>query len=287
MRILILGVNGMIGHVLFNYLSSNSNYKTYGTVRLNNESENLFKNKNNVFTISMKKDAEFIRLIDKISPNLIINCLGIVKQNLSDHNYLSTIYINSLLPHRIAKICSKFFIRLINFSTDCVFSGVRGNYTEDDIPDPIDFYGRTKLVGEVNYGNVLTIRTSFIGHQINSKYGLLEWFLTQKDNCKGFVNAIYSGLPTIEIAKILNDHIIFNKKLIGLYQISGNAINKYELLSLINKIYGLKLNIEKEHKFKIDRTLNSKKFRDATGYKPPNWESLIKKMYKYRGFSNV
>ena len=199
-----------------------------------------------------------------------------VKQNLSDHNYLSTIYINSLLPHRIAKICSKFSIRLINFSTDCVFSGVRGNYTEDDIPDPIDFYGRTKLVGEVNYGNVLTIRTSFIGHQINSKYGLLEWFLTQKDNCKGFVNAIYSGLPTIEIAKILNDHIIFNKKLKGLYQISGNAINKYELLSLINKIYGLKLIIEKEHEVKIDRSLNSKKFEDAT-YKPPNWESLIKK----------
>ncbi len=287
MRILILGVNGMIGHVLFNYLTSNSNYKVYGTFRLNNESENLFKNNKNVFTISMKKDAEFIRLIDKISPNLIINCLGLVKQNLSNDNYLSTIYINSLLPHRIAKICSKFSIRLINFSTDCVFSGVRGNYTEDDIPDPIDFYGRTKLVGEVNYGNVLTIRTSFIGHQINSKYGLLEWFLTQKDNCKGFVNAIYSGLPTIEIAKILNDHIIFNKKLIGLYQISGNAINKYELLSLIKNIYGLKLNIEKEYKVKIDRSLNSNKFKNATGYIPSNWESLIKKMYNYRGFSNV
>ena len=287
MRILILGVNGMIGHVLFNYLCLNSNYKTYGTIRLNNQSESLFKNNKNVFTISMKKDTEFIRLIDKISPNLIINCLGIVKQKLSDHNYLSTIYMNSLLPHRIAKICSKFSIRLINFSTDCVFSGVKGNYKEDDIPDPIDFYGRTKLVGEVNYGNVLTIRTSFIGHQINSKYGLLEWFLTQKDNCKGFVNAIYSGLPTIEIAKILNDHIIFNKKLIGLYQISGNAINKYELLSLINKIYGLKLNIEKEYEVKIDRSLNSKKFEDATGYKPPNWESLIKKMHECRGFSNV
>ena len=164
------------------------------------------------------------------------------------------------------------------------FSGVKGNYIEDDIPDPIDFYGRTKLVGEVNYGNVLTIRTSFIGHQINSKYGLLEWFLTQKDNCKGFVNAIYSGLPTIEIAKILNDHIIFNKKLIGLYQISGNAINKYELLSLINKIYGLKLNIEKEHEVKIDRSLNSKKFEDATGYKPPNWESLIKKCMNIEDF---
>ena len=287
MKILILGINGMIGHVLFNYLCLNSNYKTYGTVRINNQSVNLFKNNKNVFTISMKKDMEFIRLIDKISPNLIINCLGLVKQNLSDHNYLSTIYINSLLPHRIAKICSKFSIRLINFSTDCVFSGARGNYTEDDIPDPIDFYGRTKLVGEVNYGNVLTIRTSFIGHQINSKYGLLEWFLTQKDNCKGFVNAIYSGLPTIEIAKILNDHIIFNKKLKGLYQISGNAINKYELLSLINKIYRLNLNIEKEHEVKIDRSLNSKKFEDATGYKPPNWESLIKKMHECRGFSNV
>ena len=287
MRILILGVNGMIGHVLFNYLCLNSNYKTYGTIRLNNQSESLFKNNKNVFTISMKKDTEFIRLIDKISPNLIINCLGIVKQKLSDHNYLSTIYMNSLLPHRIEKICRKFSIRLINFSTDCVFSGVKGNYKEDDIPDPIDFYGRTKLVGEVNYGNVLTIRTSFIGHQINAKYGLLEWFLTQKDNCKGFVNAIYSGLPTIEIAKILNDHIIVNKKLIGLYQISGNAINKYELLSLINKIYGLKLNIEKEHEVKIDRSLNSKKFEDATGYKPPNWESLIKKMHEYRGFSNV
>ena len=287
MRILILGVNGMIGHVLFNYLCLNSNYKTYGTIRLNNQSESLFKNNKNVFTISMKKDTEFIRLIDKISPNLIINCLGIVKQKLSDHNYLSTIYMNSLLPHRIEKICRKFSIRLINFSTDCVFSGVKGNYIEDDIPDPIDFYGRTKLVGEVNYGNVLTLRTSFIGHQINSKYGLLEWFLTQKDNCKGFVNVIYSGLPTIEIAKILNEHIIFNKKLIGLYQISGNTINKYELLSLIKNIYGLKLNIEKEHKVKIDRSLNSKKFKDATGYKPSDWESLIKKMYKYRGFSNV
>lgn len=288
MRILILGANGMLGHVLFNYFSKVCNFKTFGTVRLRRQLASFTNDvQNNIHLISIQKDSEIIKIINKLIPDLIINCLGLVKQKFLPNDFIMSIQMNALLPHRLAKITQNYSVRLINFSSDCVFSGNKGMYTEIDKPDPSDLYGKTKLIGEVYYGNVLTIRTSFLGHQIDAKYSLLEWLLSQKVKCKGFVNAIYSGLPTIELAMILKDHIIFNNDLFGLYQISSDPINKYELLSLINDIYDLKLDIVKEDKFILDRSLNSQKFRDATGYEPPNWRNLIKKMYKYRGLSNV
>ncbi len=288
MKILVLGINGMLGHVIMNYLNANSKWTVYGTIRNKNIYECVKKKLNNkVYFCCPAKKNEINKLINKLKPSLIINCIGIVKQNQTRTEPLSSILINALFPHELAKICKKKCIRLINFSSDCVFSGNKGGYSEVDKPDPIDLYGRTKLLGEVHSDNVLTIRTSFLGHQINSKYSLLEWFLSQKNECLGFEKAIYSGLPTIEIAQVLKDYIVPYENLSGLYQLSSDPINKYELLNLIKKVYNLKLNIIKDNAIVIDRSLDSNKFRDKTGYRPPKWNELIKKMYKYRRYTNV
>ncbi len=288
MKILVLGINGMLGHVIMNYLNVYSKWTVYGTIR-NKRMYKCVKKKLNdkVYCCNLDKKNELNILINKLKPKLIINCIGIVKQNKTTDEPISSISMNSLFPHELAKICKKNFIRLINFSSDCVFSGNKGGYSENDKPDPIDLYGRTKLLGEVYTDKVLTIRTSFLGHQINSKYSLLEWFLSQKHECLGFEKAIYSGLPTIEIAEVLSRYIVPNENLSGLYQLSSDPINKYELLTLIKKVYNLKLNIIKDNKIIIDRSLDSMKFRDKTGYKPPKWNELIKKMYKYRRYANV
>ena len=203
------------------------------------------------------------------------------------NNVPLSIELNSIFPHNLNLICKEIDCRLIQLSTDCVFSGIKGNYKETDLPDPNDIYGRSKLLGELDYKNCITIRTSFIGHELVNNWGLLSWFLSQKNKVKGFKNAIYSGLTTLEISKVIKNFVITNNSLNGLYHISSNPIDKFSLLRIINQTYGKNLNIEPDYLSKSDKSLNSLKFQNETGYKPIEWEDAIRELKNYQDLNHV
>ena len=284
MKILIFGTTGMLGHTLFNYLGqNNSDLNTFGLVR--DESDfRLFTKRQAKKLISAKFDIRYedIRnIIEKVEPDLVLNCIGLIKQDNKSKSFIDSISINSLLPHIFSKVCDDKKIRLIHFSTDCVFSGTKGNYSEKDTPDCNDVYGLTKLLGEVNNPNHLTLRTSIIGHEIKKNLGLLEWFLNEKNEIKGFSNAIFSGLTTLEIAKFVKNFIIPETKISGIYHLSSKPISKYNLLKMINDLYNVNHKITKFDEIMIDRSLNSNQLRKVTGYSPPEWDHMIREMKEW------
>lgn len=273
-KILILGATGMIGNVLFRVLSQDKRFDVFGTTR-------KVGRKDLISGINIENMDNIIRVIAEIQPTTVLNCVGLIKQMPNADDAAAAIYMNALFPHRLAHLLSISNIRMIHFSTDCVFLGDKGNYLETDMADANDTYGKTKYLGEViNYKNCLTLRTSCTGHELQEYLGLVEWFLMQRGSVWGFRKAIYSGIPTVELAEILSKIVIPNRKLNGLYQVSSNPISKYDLLNLITKEYNKKIEIKSEEKTAIDRSLNSTKFRKKTGYNPPSWPALIKKMHQ-------
>lgn len=283
-KILVLGANGMLGHVIFTELSKQKELKVYGTVLSLKGFKKFFSSKL-LKMIRDKIDINNFKLVTKIfnviKPDIVINCIGLIKQLPSANDAIQAITLNALLPHRLAQLCQTIRARMIHFSTDCVYSGKTGNYKENDPSDVQDLYGRTKFLGEVSYPHTFTFRTSIIGHELASKNGLLEWFLSQRESVNGFTKVIYSGFPTIEIAYILNEYIIPNSKLNGLYHVSSDPISKYELLKLIAKEYHKEIKVIPYDKKVADMSLDSTKFRKATGYIPPSWPELIKRMYQH------
>ena len=216
----------------------------------------------------------------KFNPDFIINCTGVIKQKVDQFEEKNIFYINSVFPHELYKISNMINSKLIHFSTDCVFDGKKGNYNEKSVSNASDIYGISKFLGELNFKNSLTIRTSIIGHELNSKNSLLEWFLHLKKNqCYGFVSAYFSGMPTIEIFNFLEKFILRNKKICGVYNLSSSKISKYDLLKKISNIYSKKIKKIKSKKLKIDRSLNSNKIKKLVNYKSPSWDDLIKNMY--------
>jgi dTDP-4-dehydrorhamnose reductase len=188
--------------------------------------------------------------------------------------------MNALMPHRLAEYCGMMGARLIHVSTDCVFSGNKGNYSEHDQPDAVDFYGKTKHLGEVLGQHCLTLRTSTIGRELGTRHGLLEWFLAQKE-CKGYRRAIFSGLPTVEFARVVRDVVIPNEDLSGLYHVGARPIDKDSLLRLIAQVFGKETSIVSDDQLVIDRSLDVARFTAATGYRAPEWQNLIEMMREY------
>lgn len=280
MRVLILGSSGMLGHTLVRYLISKNNLDIAFTLR--NEIQiikfkKIFKSES-FYTFEADNMEEFESIISDFKPNLCINCIGIINKKFDSKNNIQNIKINSLLPHYLATICSKYNSKFIHISTDCVFSGKKGNYKESQNPDPIDLYGRSKLLGEVINDNSTTIRTSIIGHEYKSKNGLLEWILSSKNDVNGYKNAIFSGLTTLELSKIIYKYFILNNNLKGLFHVTSNPISKNDLLLKIKDIYKLKINIIPEFNTRVNRSLSSSKFKSISGYNPPVWETLLKEL---------
>ena len=211
------------------------------------------------------------------SPNVVINCTGILKIKNSE-DFLNAIKINSILPIKLSLLAKSYGFRLIHFSTDGVFDGSKGNYYEQDEINLLDSYGQTKYLGEVIENEAFTIRTSIIGHQYYTEEGLVNWFLNSKDSVNGYSNYIYSGLPAVEIARIIDEFILPNIDLNGLYHISSNPMSKFDILNLMASIYGKKIEIIPLPNPKIDRSLNDSKFRNDSGYKPKSWDNLIIEM---------
>jgi dTDP-4-dehydrorhamnose reductase len=222
-----------------------------------------------------------INALATVKPEVVVNCIGIVKQSHLAADPVMSISINALLPQRLAVVCRLAGIRLIHMSTDCVFDGVRGNYREEDPANALDIYGRTKALGEVASAGCLTVRTSIICHELRGKLGLLEWFLAQKDQVRGFTRAIFSGFPMITFAKMMAAHLLDDPGLLGLYHISSSPIAKYDLLQLVAQQYGKKINITADDSLKVDRSLDSSAFRKITGYAPPSWPEMVAEMHQH------
>jgi dTDP-4-dehydrorhamnose reductase len=284
MKVMILGVTGMLGNAMFRVLSKSSQLTVYGTAR--SESFRQYFPDDQAIRIYGGVDVEttdsLVKAFSIMRPDIVVNCVGLVKQLADAKDPLQAVPINTLLPHRIASLCQATSARLIHISTDCVFSGLKGNYRETDFPDADDLYGRSKLLGEVNYPHAITLRTSIIGHELSGNRSLVNWFLAQQGAVKGFTRAIFSGMPTIELAGIIRDLILPRNDLHGLYHLSANPINKFELLQLISKIYEKNNEIISSDSLVIDRSLNSDRFKAATGYIPPEWSTLVQNMYKFK-----
>lgn len=270
----------MLGHKLVQVLSRQ--FEVWATMRGNFEDYKNFGifEKNKIFgNINVENDFEIENVIKIIKPQVIINAIGIIKQIPSAKNVVETLTVNSIFPHKLSMLAKKFDSRLITVSTDCVFRGEKGNYSEADISDAIDLYGKSKNFGEIISENCLTLRTSIIGRELTSRHSLVEWFLSNRGKkVKGFYNAIYSGFPTVVFAGIIADTIINQPDLQGLYHVSSSPINKFDLLRLINEKYRAEIEIEADGEFKIDRSLDSTKFRNETGFTPLAWEEMIEIM---------
>jgi len=282
MKVLILGGTGMLGHVLFRALSKKPELLVHATARsLDGISDRFPKELRSRFRTGIEANNfdEVTRTLAAVQPDVVINCIGLIKQLPLASDPLSSIMVNAQLPHRITLVCRAAKARMIHISTDCVFDGKKGNYTEDDPPNPTDLYGQTKMLGEVSYPHSLTLRTSIIGHELKSRLGLVEWFLSQSGSVRGFTKAIYSGFPTVELVRIIADYVLPTPKLHGIYNVSSEPISKYDLLQLIARRYEKRIQIEAFESFVLDRSLNSGAFRAQTGYVPPSWEQLVAEMH--------
>ena len=284
MKALVIGANGMLGNAMVRVLAENKDWEVHGTLR--SPTAKRFFDVRVASRLHEGVDVDqqdgLIAIFDKIRPHLVVNCVGHVKQLESAEQPLHAIPINSLLPHRLAQLCDLAGARLVHISTDCVFAGNRGSYRECDFPDALDLYGRTKVLGEVDYPHAITLRTSIIGHELESRHGLIEWFLSQEGSCKGYKKAIFSGLPTAVLATVIRDVVATRPDLHGVYHLAAQPIAKYDLLRLVAQVYGKTINIVPDDKLQVDRSLDGSRFREATGYVAPEWPELVRTMHAYR-----
>jgi dTDP-4-dehydrorhamnose reductase len=281
MKIIVLGATGMIGSTVFKQLSLVKEWKVQGVVRdatvAVRKGGALYEGCLSGYDLA--SPDHIARLFRVSNPNVVINCVGLTKHVPQGNDKILTLTINALLPHRLSEICELVGARLIHVSTDCVFAGTRGNYLEKDQADAQDIYGKTKHLGESLGGNALTLRTSTIGHELGSRFGLLEWFLAQRE-CAGYRRAVFSGLPSVEFANVLRDHVIRRPDLIGLYHVGAAPIDKDSLLRLVAARYATGAIITASDKITIDRSLNVERFTAATGYVASPWPQLIERMHE-------
>jgi dTDP-4-dehydrorhamnose reductase len=279
-RVLIIGANGMLGHKLVQRLSgqfgvSATLQRGFDTV----ERFGIISRERVIEHVDAVHEADLIRAIKIAQPEIVINAAGVIKQRPSSSDVVTTLMVNSVLPHRLYRLSQMFGYRLILISTDCVFAGDRGNYSEDDTADALDLYGQSKHHGEVIGDGCLTIRTSIIGRELETSNGLIEWFLNNRGGkVKGFKRAIYTGFPTVVIADIIVDLLQNHPELKGLYHISSEPIDKFTLLTLVNDEFGANVEIEADESVVIDRSLDSTRFRSAIGFKPTSWTEMIEQL---------
>ena len=282
MRILVLGAPGMLGHKV--YQVCRERFETWTTSFFDYRGRagwELFDPDRFLVGVDALQFDTVVRAMAEVKPDAVINCIGIIKQLKAAKDKIVSLEINSLFPHRLAELCRACGARLIHMGTDCVFSGRKGMYTEEDPSDAEDLYGRTKYMGEVDGPGCFTIRTSIIGRELETSNAFLEWFLANRGGkVRGFTRAIYTGFPTQILARIMADILENHPDLEGVYQVSSDPINKYDLLCLVNETFGLGTQIEPDNEFECDRSLDSSRFRAAIGFQPPTWEEMIQEMHQ-------
>jgi dTDP-4-dehydrorhamnose reductase len=278
--VLVLGATGMLGHKLVQRLSRTR--PVLATMRGEKPVPSLSRLSGVRLLVGIEAEniTSIERAIDDALPAAVINCIGIIKQLEKAKDPVASIEVNALFPHRLARVTAQRAIRLIHFSTDCVFSGKIGNYGEDDFADADDLYGRSKYLGEVGGQGCLTLRSSIVGHELRGHLSLLDWFLSQKGlQVKGYARALYSGLTTVAMASLVERILDEWRDLYGIWQVSSEPISKYELLCLVNSVYGLGVRIERDETFVCDRRLDDTRFRDRTGWEPTSWQDMVGELH--------
>jgi dTDP-4-dehydrorhamnose reductase len=282
-RVLVLGASGMLGNAVLRLFAQSDGFEATGTARSSASVRTLPApvRERVLPDVDVQDGDALVRLFARVRPDVVVNCIGMVKQLAQAADPLSAIPLNALLPHRLANLCELAGARLVHVSTDCVYDGAKGLYTEDDPPDAVDLYGRSKHLGEVDYPHAITLRTSIIGHELQSAHGLVGWFLAQQEGVRGYTKAVFSGLPTVELARVIRDHVLPRPSLRGLYHVSAAPITKHDLLRLVGEVYGKAVTIAPDDRLVIDRSLDSTRFRAATGYEPPPWPQLVRAMHAF------
>jgi dTDP-4-dehydrorhamnose reductase len=275
-KVLVIGSKGMAGHVIYNYLPSLGDYEVYGVAR-------NVKQTDRVFSLDVS-DTKGLKKILDLQFDIVINCIGILNKD-AEENPHKAVWFNSYFPHFLEALTKDKNTRLISISTDCVFSGKKGNYSENDFKDGEGFYATSKALGEVINQKDLTIRTSIIGPELNIEgIGLFHWFMQQKDQIYGYSKAFWSGITTIELAKVIHQTILQNST--GLIIVSGeNKIDKYSLLKLLNKIFrNEELIILENYDYKVDKSMRS--LRTDFNYKMSTYEEMIMEMKNWIEINN-
>ena len=282
-RVLVLGASGMLGNAVFRFFSCSRGHAATGTVRSSNALKLLPEELRGqiVSGVEIYDLDGLTKLFERVKPDVVINCVGLVKQLPGADDPLTAIPMNALLPHRLLAMCKVAGARLIHISTDCVFDGARGMYRESDFADAADLYGRSKYLGELHDPQAVTLRTSIIGPELATAHGLVGWFLAQRGPVKGFTRAIFSGLPTVELARVIRDFVIPAADLSGLYHVSSAPISKYDVLRGVAQEYGHSIEIVPDGELVIDRSLDSSRFRERTGYVAPAWQEMLRVMHEF------
>jgi len=280
MRILILGGDGMLGHQLLQ--SWQACHEVRVTLRREKdayEEFGLFNGQNSFFDVDVLQLDKLSGILKSFKPEAVINAVGIVKQRPESREAIASIETNALLPHKLALMCADSGARLIHLSTDCVFSGKKGHYTEEDETDARDLYGRSKLLGEVVEKHCLTLRTSIIGLELSRKKSLVEWFLAQRGQVRGYTKAIYTGFTTAEMARIIEMLLSKQPSMHGVWHVASHAIDKY---SLLDKLQGYISDggrqLVPDNEFTCDRSLVGLRFEVASGYTPPSWDDMLQEL---------
>jgi dTDP-4-dehydrorhamnose reductase len=279
-KVLVLGGSGMLGHKVWQVFSAR--FDTYVTLRRppGEQAAALFDHGRTLTGITAEDDEALVRALAEVEPDVVLNCIGIVKQAAAAKDPVTSITVNALFPHRLARLCANAGARMIQISTDCVFSGRTGHYSEDDPADPQDLYGRTKLLGETSYDHTVTLRTSIIGRELSGANGLLEWFLSQNGRTpvRGYTRAVFSGLTTealaVTLARIAADH----EGLSGIWHVAADPISKFDLLVELGRVFGRETSIVPDETVVIDRSLDGDRFRNATGIEPPSWPQMLARL---------
>lgn len=284
MKLCILGGRGMLGHMLYQVLKpafGDVSLTVRGRVEDSPEVIERFGRRAVIANVDAMFPADCAKVLRGLRPDILLNCIGVLKPLPGGEDPITSIAVNGLFPHYLARAAQEWGGRVVHFSTDCVFSGARGNYREDDLPDANDLYGRSKLIGEPSGKGVLTLRTSIIGPELAHKRSLLEWFMSEarhRHAVKGFRNAVFSGLTTLRLAQIVQRTIQDFPELAGTYHVAGEAISKYDLLCALREAHDLEVAITADDQVVIDRTLNATRFERATGMARPAWAEMIAEM---------
>jgi dTDP-4-dehydrorhamnose reductase len=280
--VLVLGANGMLGHVVTRFLAQSPGFTPIGCVRSTTYVDDAEPHFKLLCGVDVLDPDSLESAFERADPQIVVNCVGIVKQLAQSHDPLIAIPLNSLLPHRLVALCRAAGARLVHISTDCVFAGTKGMYRESDVADAADLYGLSKHLGEVGAPGAVTLRTSIIGPELGlAARGLVAWFLSQAGPVKGYTRAMFSGLPTVELARVIRDFVIADTTLEGLYHVAAERISKHNLLRLVADVYGRSTEILPDDTLEIDRSLDGTRFCQRTGYRAPSWPALVQQMYEF------
>ncbi|MEU2611994.1 SDR family oxidoreductase [Micromonospora sp. NPDC007271] len=279
-RILVMGATGMLGHTLVRQLNEAPGLDVHASARTTADLSTVFPPDvaaRITGGVDVRDMAHVEQLLGRVRPEVVVNCVGIIKQRPDVQDAIHTVTLNALFPHLLARECARRDIRLIHVSTDCVFSGDRGSYVETDIPDPPDLYGRSKLLGEPG-DPALTLRTSIVGHELASNRSLVDWFLSQTHEVRGFTKAIYSGVTTTEFARLLSSVVFPREDLTGMYHVAASPITKHDLLHLVAEAYDWPGRIVPDDRLSCDRSMSAEALALRTGYRPPAWPQMISQL---------